>query len=181
MRNRLASLTPWHFMITMCLMLGFVQIANATTINPNMITYDRYNADQASREQNILRYPNPRPEHTQHVLTLAKNAEEATLKIEIQIGRTQAVDCNKHSLMGTVNNETLKGWGFQYYVVENVQQGPSTMMACFDKATTNKFLFLPRSLFVPYNSQLPIVIYTPSDIQIRYRLWTTTAEFQHSE
>ena len=47
------------------------------------------------------------------------------------------------------------------------------MMACPDGKKTEKFVtaYLGDHSLLRYNSKLPIVVYTPENIEVKYRLW----------
>ncbi|MDU3076465.1 MAG: ecotin family protein, partial [Mixta calida] len=48
----------------------------------------------------------------------------------------------------------------------------STQMMCADKRKHREFIAanLQQGL-LRYNSKLPIVVYTPADVEVKYRLW----------
>ncbi|MGS0727108.1 serine protease inhibitor ecotin, partial [Shewanella sp. 0m-11] len=125
-------------------------------------------------------YPKPATGQEQHILTLPKLDNEADYRVEIEIGQTQMVDCNQHRLVGELKQHTVKGWGYSYYQVDKISEGPSTMMACFEQAKTEKFLKINADLMVKYDSRLPKVFYLPENTQVRYRVWKVESQFNYS-
>lgn len=136
---------------------------------------ENYQADES-----IKMFPKPTQGMEQHVITLPKLADEQHYKLEVNIGQKRAIDCNKHGLNGTLQHLNLSGWGYEYYQVETISEGPSTMMACFDMAKTEAFLTIPGSLMLNYDSRLPKVFYLPQGTQLRYRVWNTNGEYHYS-
>ncbi|WP_415327804.1 serine protease inhibitor ecotin [Chryseobacterium sp. MMS23-Vi53] len=100
-------------------------------------------------------------------LPIAKN--ESDLKVEFFVGAEKMLDCNKHFLIGKVNNKDLQGWGYNYYEVESKGETGGTLMACPDQKLTKKFVSLQPET-VRYNSKLPLVFYVPKDMEVRYRI-----------
>jgi len=94
-------------------------------------------------------------------------------RVELIVGRELEVDCNTRSFGGKVRRETLQGFGYSFYRVKEVGPVVSTRMACPPGSGTRK-AFVPmglRPFVVPYNASLPIVIYAPKDLDVRWRLW----------
>jgi ecotin len=94
-------------------------------------------------------------------------------RVELIVGRELEVDCNTRSFGGKVRRETLQGLGYPFYRVKEVGPVVSTRMACPPGSGTRK-AFVPmggRPFVVPYNASLPIVIYAPQDLDVRWRLW----------
>lgn len=99
-------------------------------------------------------------------------AAAADLRVELVVGRTLPVDCNRHLLQGTVEEESVPGWGYPLYRVKGGGPMVSTRMACPDQAPRQAFVRLAGSPpLVPVNGRLPIVVVAPEDLEVRWRLW----------
>ena len=100
--------------------------------------------------------------------------------MELLIGQTLEVDCNRHRLGGELESKTLEGWGYDYYVFDKVSSPVSTMMACPDGKKEKKFItaYLGDDGMVRYNSKLPIVVYTPENVEVKYRIWKAEEKIQ---
>ncbi|WP_108946669.1 serine protease inhibitor ecotin [Shewanella halifaxensis] len=161
--------------------------ANATSpvhpsgLNQNMLTSQSYTQENYLTSDATKMYPKPEDGQVQHILTLPKLDNEDNYMVEIEIGQLRNVDCNKHGLMGKLTQKTVQGWGYNFYQVDEIKDGPSTMMACFEKEKTEKFLTISDKLTLKYDSRLPKVFYLPEGTQIRYRLWQATSDFNYSK
>ena len=94
------------------------------------------------------------------------------LRVELVVGRTLLVDCNRHLLQGSVAEESVPGWGYPLYRVKGGSPVVSTRMACPDQAQRKEFVRLAGSpTLVPVNPRLPIVVVAPADLEVRWRLW----------
>jgi len=74
---------------------------------------------------------------------------------------------------------TLKGWGYKYLEVSDIDSGATTMMACRE-AKTEKFISIRDSTLRRYNSRSPIVIYIPEGYDVRYRIWSAEENVQEA-
>ncbi|MGI4817352.1 MAG: serine protease inhibitor ecotin [Janthinobacterium lividum] len=106
-----------------------------------------------------------------HVLTVPAIENEDDFKVQLLIGQTQTVDCNIRTLGGTLETRTAEGWGYDYYVVPQIGPGISTLMGCTPNTEREDFVTLSDRPLVRYNSRLPIVVYTPENVEVRYRIW----------
>ncbi len=101
-------------------------------------------------------------------------ANENDLKVEILVGKNVEVDqINRHFLAGTLSEETIEGWGFPKYVVRSNGVVGGTLIAVPDgtpKVMTFVTLRTDPQLF-RYNSKLPVVVYAPAGIIVKFRVW----------
>lgn len=118
----------------------------------------------------IKMFPKAEQGFKQVYIQLPILANEADYKVEIFVGQEKEVDCNKHFMSGKIKEENLEGWGYNFFSVESEGQIAGTLMGCPDNKKTKKFITMP-SIMTRYNSKLPIVIYTPENLQVRYRIW----------
>jgi ecotin len=103
----------------------------------------------------------------------------ADQRVELIIGRSMRVDCNRHVLQGTLVEETVTGWGYPMFRVTGGRQVVSTRMACPGQAPRRQFVTLGgRPTLVPVNPKLPIVVVAPKDLEVRWRLWRADPDLQ---
>ncbi|MFJ3455611.1 serine protease inhibitor ecotin [Scandinavium goeteborgense] len=133
--------------------------------------------------EKVAPYPQAEKGMKRQVITLPQQKDESGYKVELLIGQTLEVDCNQHRLGGELESKTLEGWGYDYYVFDKVTSPASTMMACPDGKKTQKFVtaYLGDDAMVRYNSKLPIVVYTPENIDVKYRVWKAEESVQNAE
>ena len=100
--------------------------------------------------------------------------DESAHKVEIIVGKTQSVDCNRTSFGGSLERRVVEGWGYSYFVLEKVGGPISTKMACPPAhQNADEFVIVVGDGFLQrYNSKLPMVIYVPEGFGVRYRIWT---------
>ncbi|VVN70842.1 Ecotin [Pseudomonas fluorescens] len=133
----------------------------------------------AAKLEDIAPYPKADAGHVRQVIHLPEKPQEQDFKVEILAGKTLLVDCNQQRLGGVLEEKNLEGWGYPFYRLEKVSGPMSTMMACPDGKTREDFVPVVGDGFVlRYNSKLPIVVYVPKDVEVRYRIWSasTTVE-----
>ena len=127
----------------------------------------------------VADFPAAQEGQTRHVIWLAEQPQEALLKVEIVPGKLMMTDCNTRALMGEFTKKDLPGWGYSYYQLDNVAGPIATMMACPDN--TKQEAFVPvqgDNLTLAYNSKLPVVVYAPKGVQVRYRIWSASEPLQ---
>ncbi len=123
-------------------------------------------------------YPLAEDGYKRMVIHLQPLADEDNNKLEIIIGKTIKVDCNRHWFIGNLSEEIAKGWGFPYFILKSVKGPASTLMACPpDKKEQGAFVQVRSDQgLIRYNSKLPVVVYVPVDFEVHYRIWTAKEE-----
>lgn len=120
----------------------------------------------------VAPYPAAQEGYQRHVIWLPQQADEELYKLEIVPGQMLQTDCNTRAMAGTLKEHTLEGWGYTYYELSDVRGPMSTMMACPDNSTVEAFVPVRgEGTFLRYNSKLPVVVYAPATIEVRYRFW----------
>lgn len=109
-----------------------------------------------------------------HVINLAKQDDESLLRVELIVGKTVKTDAaNRYFFAGTLETESLPGWGYERYILRQLGPMAGTLMAVAPAAPqVERFIALggePRLLL--YNSRLPLVAYVPAGVEVRHRLW----------
>ncbi|MCS6742690.1 ecotin, partial [Acinetobacter baumannii] len=81
-----------------------------------------------------------------------------------------------------LDKKDLEGWGYDYYIVSDLNGPMSTMMGCLDNTKKPAFVQanMGQAAFIRYNSKLPIVVYAPKDVDVKYRVWSTSDEVKDS-
>ena len=139
-------------------------------------------ADQAA--DNMKAFPPAEEGMVRYVLQLPKQADESALKVELIVGKTVQVDeRNRYFFGGKIAEETIKGWGFTRYKVTKLGPMAGTLMAVDPSAPkVARFITLGGGPYlIRYNSRLPIVVYVPEGVEVRYRIWTGGAEVKAFE
>ncbi|AHG21906.1 ecotin [Chania multitudinisentens RB-25] len=126
--------------------------------------------------EKIAPFPKAEEGMSRQVIYLPKQENEENFKVELLIGKTLEVDCNRHMMGGTLESRTLAGWGYDYWVLEKLSAPASTMMACPDSNKRQEFVaaHLGNAAIQRYNSRLPIVVYVPKNVEVRYRVWSAS-------
>jgi len=128
----------------------------------------------AQGADNMSAFPPAEPGMVRHVLQLPKLANESLSKVELIVGKTVRVDeANRYFFGGTIERETIKGWGFPRYLVRSIGPLAGTLMAVDPNAPkVERFIALGGEPYlIRYNSRLPVVVYVPEGVEARYRIW----------
>lgn len=132
--------------------------------------------------EKVAPYPQAEKGMSRQVIYIPKQENENDFKVELLIGKTMDVDCNRHMMGGKLESKTLSGWGYDYLVMEKISEPASTMMACPDNTKHSQFVTanLGDSAMQRYNSRLPIVVYVPQGVDVKYRVWQAETKIQDS-
>jgi ecotin len=133
-----------------------------------------------AEKDDLKAFPPAQAGYERIVIRLDPKPNEADLRLELMIGREMEVDCNLRSLGGSVTRETVVGWGYSYYRAEVMATGPSTLMAC-PPEEQKRLAFVQVRQDKPlrrYNSKLPVVVYVPKGVEVRYRIWSAGPELR---
>lgn len=128
----------------------------------------------------VAPYPDPTAEQRRYVVYLEpKEKEISDYRVELIPGRVEQVDgSNQYFLGGSVEEKVVEGWGYTYHVVTLGPTASTRMMPLGDDAVMRPRFVAMHSdkLFVRYNSKLPIVVYTPKDAELHFRIWSAQDE-----
>jgi len=114
-----------------------------------------------------------------HVLRLPKQDNEAAFKVELIAGKTVQVDeANRYFFGGKIEAQNIKGWGFTRYLVRKLGPMAGTLMANDPTAPkVSRFVAIGGDPYlIRYNSLLPVVVYAPEGVEVRYRIWSAAPE-----
>ena len=117
-------------------------------------------------------FPAAEQGQTRHVIRLPARPDEDGLKVELILGKTVTVDCNRSFFGGALETRKAEGWGYDYFVLPALGPRAGTLMGCPPNSERQAFVTVPQQALVRYNSRLPLVVYAPGDVEVRYRLWT---------
>lgn len=127
---------------------------------------------QSSPASNDLQaFPAAERGQVRHVIRLPAQGDEDALKVELIFGQTARVDCNHRVFGGEMQTRTAQGWGYDYFVLPSLGQGATTLMGCPPNSERDAFVTTAPQPLVRYNSRLPLVVYAPEGVEVRYRLW----------
>lgn len=133
---------------------------------------------------NMKAFPPAAAGMVRHVLQLPKQADESAFKVELIVGRTVEIDDgNRYFFGGRIEEESIQGWGYTRYVVGTLGPMAGTLMAVDPKAPkVARFVALGGAPYlIRYNSRLPVVVYVPEGVEVRYRVWSAGPEMKAIE
>lgn len=131
----------------------------------------------AAKLEDVAPYPQAEKGFSRQVIHLPKQKNEDDYKVQVIAGKTLQVDCNKQRLGGKLEEQTLQGWGYPMYRLSKVSGPMSTLMACPQGKSHPEFVpVVGEGFMLRYNSKLPIVVYVPKDIEVRYRIWSASKQ-----
>ncbi len=155
--------------------------ANTKPPKPEQVGLEQVKAEQVTSDpglsvpmkamHDLTIYPNI-PNMVKNVIFLDPMPHETLLKVEFYAAKSMEVDeCNKHYLFGDFEVKTLDGYGYPYYIFNSNSQVISTKMGCGNDVKKIKNVPSGKTETIRYLSLLPIVIYTPQMIDVKYKIW----------
>jgi ecotin len=130
---------------------------------------------------NMKAFPPAEDGMIQKVLQLPKQEDESSFKLELIVGKTILTDpANRYFFAGNIEKKTIKGWGFSRYIVSKLGPMAGTLMAIDPNvAQVERFITLGGEPYlIRYNSHLPVVVYVPEGVEVRYRIWRAGNELK---
>jgi ecotin len=103
------------------------------------------------------------------VIRLAPRRDEQLWKVEFYAGRQKEIDCNRQGY-GQNLIERKTPIGYSYWTVNGDARAFSTMMGCPPNSRRMAFVS-GTSVLENYNSRLPIIVFVPPGMELRYRMW----------
>jgi ecotin len=118
-------------------------------------------------------FPPAEPGMTRHVIRLPKQKDESLFKIELIAGKIVRTDSrNSYFFGGDLETVNIPGWGYDRYVLRELGPMAGSLVAADpDAPQVDRFISLGRETILRYNSRLPVVVYVPAGIEVRYRIW----------
>ncbi len=133
---------------------------------------------------NMKAFPPAEKGMVRYVLKLPKQANEFDFKVELLVGKTVKLDKgNNYFFGGQVREEVIEGWGFPRYVLKELGPMAGTLRAIDpNEPKVDRFISVGSTPdLLRYNSLLPIVVYVPEGVEVRYRIWSAGAETKTAE
>jgi ecotin len=132
-------------------------------------------SDHPRDEASALKaFPRAEEGMTRFVIMLPPRADEDLLKMELIIGKTVTLDeGNRYFFGGRLEAVPIPGWGYDYFILKSLGPMAGTLMAVDpDIPKVERFITLGGDPELRrYNSRLPMVIYVPKGVEVRYRIW----------
>ena len=133
---------------------------------------------------NMKAFPPAEEGMVRYVINLPEQEDETGWRVELLVGQTVQLDAaNRYFFAGTLETETIEGWGFDRHILRQLGPMAGTLAAMDPSAPkVDRFITLggePRLL--RYNSRLPLVVYVPESVEVRYRFWRADADIATAE
>lgn len=115
------------------------------------------------------------PGQVRHVLRLPPQEDEFDFQVELIVGKTVQVDeVNRFFFAGKIVESSIPGWGFPRFDVAALGPMAGTLIGVDpDAPKVERFVRLGgEPVLIRYNSKLPVVVYVPEGVEVRYRIWT---------
>ena len=142
-------------------------------------------AGRAIPRLDLSPYPKPAPGERRWVIQLpgvlppapagGVAGDPRSWGVQLVVGEEMPVDCNIRRISGQLRVSDVPGWGYPIYRLEGPNAGLAitTLMAC-PKGQPKPIRFVTLGgdpVLAPYNVSLPIVVYLPERLELRWRVW----------
>jgi ecotin len=111
---------------------------------------------------------------SRHVIFLPTEKNEDLLKVQLIVGKTMKLDPqNRYFFGGRLERESIPGWGYDRYLLKSLGPMAGTLMAVDpNEPKKDRWITLGgEPELIRYNSRLPLVVYVPVGVEVRYRIW----------
>ena len=156
---RLAALLP----ICGALLAACAQPPMSASTTPN-----------AAAQKELKAFPATLAGHQRYVIELPALPDEDAHKLELIGGKAMTVDCNARGMDGHFEPRDVPGWGYTYWVLQSRGQVMTTMMAC-PPGSQRPGVAQTQGTLLRYNSKLPVVVFVPDGMGLRWRVWQAGA------
>lgn len=133
--------------------------------------------DEAVR--NLKAFPPAEPGMKRFVIFVPEKKAEDAFRVQLLVGKTVLTDgVNRQFFGGQLETETIQGWGFDRQILRQLGPMAGTLMAPPPGAKqVERFVTLAgEPQLLRYNSRLPLVVYVPEGVEVRYRVWRADAK-----
>jgi ecotin len=130
-------------------------------------------ASVAFAADDMKAFPPAEPGMTRHVIHLSKQNDESLFKVELIAGKIVRTDSrNSYFFGGAIETVSIPGWGYDRYILRKLGPMAGSLVAVDpDAPQVDRFISLGSETILRYNSRLPVVVYVPAGIEVRYRIW----------
>ena len=124
--------------------------------------------------EDLKAFPQAYEGMSRHVIWLPPQKHEELLKVELLVGKREMIDpANRYFYGGVIEQKTVEGWGYDYFILKSLGPMAGTLMAIDPNVPkVERFITLGGDPQLHrYNSRLPLVVYVPKGVEARYRIW----------
>ena len=128
----------------------------------------------APAADNLKAFPPAGAGMTRVVINLPPQEDEDAFRVELIVGKTVRTDAVNHYFFGgALETETIEGWGFDRVILRQLGPMAGTLMAVDPNVPqVDRFVTVGgEPALRRYNSRLPLVVYVPAGVEVRYRIW----------
>jgi len=130
------------------------------------------NDPSASELKAIDAYPEAKAGQLRAVIWVPETdrVHEANLMVQVRFGLLHPVDgVNRYNVTAALNHAVVDGWGYGFYLLDEAAVIGQTRMASKHQNSKPETVWSTPEI-LRYNSRLPLVFYTPSAVEMGYRI-----------